>query len=164
MKTIIIATLLSLSITSFAQAPAPATAGDNAGKNASASKNGQGAAATSRTKELTRAEFDKLLASPEHLLVIDLRRPDELTSVGGFPVYLSVQPSDLEKSLAWIPKDRTIVTVSNHTTRSGRAADFLASRGFKVAGIVGAQNYEQEGGHLLKIDKPASSGSNSARK
>lgn len=41
------------------------------------------------------------------------RRPDELASIGGFPVYLSVQAAELEKSLAWIPKDRTLVTVSN---------------------------------------------------
>src|SRR3954470_19031416 len=63
--------------------------------------------------ELTRAEFEALQQHPEKLLIIDVRRPDELTKIGGFPVFLSVQIADLENRLAWIPKDRTIVTVSN---------------------------------------------------
>ena len=75
-----------------------------------------------------------MLTKPNELLIIDLRRPDELTRIGGFPVYLSIQIKDLEQQLAWIPKDRTIVTVSNHAARSGRAADLLTAKGFKVAG------------------------------
>lgn len=108
----------------------------------------------SKAHELTNAEFEQLIARPEKLTIIDLRRPDELTKIGGFPVYLSIQINDLENSLAWIPKDRTIVTVSNHAVRSGRAADLLASRGFKVAGTVGAQTYEERGGKLTKIVPP----------
>lgn len=104
-----------------------------------------------KTPELSKAEFERLLAKPSKLLIIDVRRPDEVTKVGGFPVYLSVQIEDLEKRLDWIPKDRTIVTVSNHAARSGRAADLLASKGFKVAGTVGAQTYEEQGGALTKI-------------
>jgi len=38
-------------------------------------------------------------------------------TIGGFPVYLSIQVADIENSLEWIPKDRTIVTVSNHANR-----------------------------------------------
>jgi rhodanese-related sulfurtransferase len=108
----------------------------------------------SKAHVLTRAELDALLAKPEKLTIIDVRRPDELTSIGGFPVYLSIQIADLEKSLAWIPKDRTIVTVSNHAGRGKKAVDLLTSKGFKVAGAVGAQNYEEEGGKLTKIAPP----------
>ena len=104
--------------------------------------------------ELTRAEFEQLLTQPNELLIIDLRRPDELTRIGGFPVYLSIQAKDLEQQLAWIPKDRTIVTVSNHAARSGRAADLLTAKGFKVAGLLGAQTYEEQGGKLTKIEVP----------
>ena len=103
---------------------------------------------------LSNAEFDALRAKPEQLLIVDVRRPDELTANGGFPLYLSVQESQLEHSIAWIPKDRTIVTVSNHANRAGRAADLLASKGFKVAGAVGAQTYEAQGGKLTKIVAP----------
>jgi len=108
-----------------------------------------------KTPKLKRAEIDALLAKPEGLLVIDVRRPDELTKIGGLPVYLSVQAKDLESSLAYIPKDRSIVAVSNHAGRAGAAADLLASRGFKVAGAIGIENYEEEGGTLTIIAPPA---------
>src|SRR3954470_2931282 len=108
----------------------------------------------SRAHELTRAEFETLLAHPSQLLIIDVRRPDELTKIGGFPVYLSVQIKDLENRLDWIPRDRTIVTVSNHAARSGRAADLLAAKGYKVAGTVGAQTFAEQGGTLTKFEVP----------
>jgi len=115
----------------------------------------QGEAPAFKARKLTRAEFDALRADASRLLVLDLRRPDELTSIGGFGAYLSIQAADLEKSLAWIPKDRTIVTVSNHAARAGRAADLLTKNGFTVAGAIGAQDYETEGGTLVKIAPPA---------
>ena len=111
-------------------------------------------AADFRAHVLTREELDKLLARPQDLLVIDVRRPDEVSKIGGLPVYLSIQLNDLEKSVAWIPKGRTIITVSNHAKRAGKAADLLAAKGFKVAGAAGVQTYEQEGGKLTKIEPP----------
>jgi rhodanese-related sulfurtransferase len=114
----------------------------------------------SQAKVLTRAEFDDLLAKPDQLVIIDVRRPDEVKDNGGFPVYLSIQLADLETSLAWIPKDRTVVTVSNHAARGGRAADILAKNGFKVAGTIGAQNYEEQGGKLTKIEAPKQAAAN----
>jgi rhodanese-related sulfurtransferase len=112
--------------------------------------------------ELSRAEFEALLEHPDKLLIIDVRRPDELTKIGGFPVFLSVQIKDLPERLAWIPKDRTVVTVSNHAARSGRAADLLASKGFKVAGTVGAQTFEEQGGRLTKFEIPPPRNPNAA--
>ena len=100
---------------------------------------------------LTRAEFDALLRAPDELLIVDVRRPDEIGTIGGFTVYLNIQPADVEKSVALIPRDRTIVTVSNHATRAGRVADALTARGFKVAGALGAQDYEAAGGSLTRI-------------
>jgi rhodanese-related sulfurtransferase len=93
-----------------------------------------------------------------------VRRPDELTANGGFPVYLSIQAKDLDKSLEWIPKDRAIITVSNHAARGGIAADLLTKNGFKVAGTIGAQTYEQEGGKLTKIVPPPPSATATAEK
>jgi rhodanese-related sulfurtransferase len=112
-------------------------------------------APASQAKVLTRAEFDALLAKPDQVLLLDIRRPDEITNNGGFPAYLSIQFTELERNLAWIPRDRLIVTVSNHANRGGRAADLLASHGFKVAGTIGAQVYESQGGKLTKIVPPA---------
>ena len=108
-----------------------------------------------KTPELHRAAIDALLADPSHVLFIDLRRPDEISRIGTFPVYLNVQLADLEKNLAFIPQDRPIVTVSNHAGRAGKAADLLADRGYKVVGAVGSQLYEDEGGTIVKIAIPA---------
>jgi rhodanese-related sulfurtransferase len=140
-----IASFLILSLASAAaaqtQTPAPATRAADAPAFAA--------------RKLTRVEFDRLRANPAGLLVLDVRRPDELSSIGGFPAYLSIQAADLEKSLAWIPKDRAIVTVSNHAARAGRAADLLVRNGFNVVGAIGAQDYEAEGGTLVKVAPPA---------
>jgi rhodanese-related sulfurtransferase len=108
----------------------------------------------SQAKVLTRAEIDDLLAKPGEVLIIDVRRPDEVKDVGGFPVYLSIQIADLPNKLAWIPKDRTIIALSNHAARGGRAADILTRAGFKVAGAAGAEDYEAQGGTLTKIVQP----------
>lgn len=110
---------------------------------------------TYKTPRLDRARIDALLAKPDKLLVIDVRRPDELTKIGGFPVYLSIQPAQLEQELAYIPKDRQIVLVSNHAHRAGAAGDLLTAHGFKVAGAIGVEDYEKEGGAITKIAPPA---------
>ena len=111
---------------------------------------------TAKSPKLNRAQIDALLAKPEQLLVIDVRQPDEVSNIGGFPAYLSIQSGELENSLAFIPKDRTIIVLSNHAGRAGKAADLLVSKGFHVAGAVGVQNYEEEGGKLTKIAPKAS--------
>lgn len=99
-----------------------------------------------KTQRLARAEVDALLAQPGGVLVLDVRRPDELIKYGSFPVFLSIQNRDIEKQLAWLPRDRTIVTVSNHSQRAGAAGDLLTAKGFKVAGATGSEEYEVAGG------------------
>lgn len=118
---------------------------------------------TYKTTRLDRARFDALLAKPEKLLIVDVRRPDEITAVGGFPVYFSLQPDDVEKSLAFIPKDRAIVTVSIHAHRAGKVGDILTAHGFKVAGAIGVKDYEDEGGTLTKIAPPPPKAADAAK-
>ena len=108
-----------------------------------------------KTPKLNRAQIDNLLLEPKKVLFIDLRRPDEVSKIGTFPVYLNVQAKELEKHLAFIPKERGIVTVSNHAGRAGAAGDLLSDNGFKVLGAVGSQNYEEEGGTIVRIVPPA---------
>jgi rhodanese-related sulfurtransferase len=110
---------------------------------------------THKTERLTRPQLDKLLGHPEKLLFIDVRRPDEISKGGGFPIYLSIQTKDLEESLAYIPKGRQIVTISVRAHRAGDAGDFLISKGYKVAGAVGVKDYEDQGGSLTKVAIPA---------
>jgi len=113
------------------------------------------AATPSISAKLNRTQLDGLLTYPDQVLIVDVRRPDEITSIGGFPAYLSIQARDLDAGAAFIPRDRTLITVSNHAARALKAADALLAKGFKVAGAVGAQDYEAEGGKLSKIAPPA---------
>jgi rhodanese-related sulfurtransferase len=108
-----------------------------------------------KTRQLARAEVDTLLAAPEKLVVLDVRRPDEVTTKGSFPVFLNIQAKDIEKQLAYIPKDRVIVTVSNHAHRAGAVGDLLTAKGFKVAGATGSEDYEAQGGKIVRIEAPA---------
>jgi rhodanese-related sulfurtransferase len=116
-----------------------------------------GGESKSKAKILTRVEFDALVATPGRVLLLDVRRPTEIAMNGGFPVYLNIQANDLEKHLAEIPKGVPLVVISNHAHRAGIAADLLDSKGFKIAGAMGAQVYESEGGQVIKYapEKPA---------
>lgn len=105
--------------------------------------------------KLTRQQLDGLLTYPDQVLIVDVRRPDEISTIGGFPTYLSVQAKDIDSGAAYIPRDRTLITVSNHAGRALKAADALLAKGFKVAGAVGAQDYEAEGGKLTRVAAPA---------
>jgi rhodanese-related sulfurtransferase len=145
-KIMLVALLVSLSYGAYAQQAA------SAGKPAVAAED----VWKYQAKRLDRPALDALLAHPAKILVIDVRRPDEVVTKGSFPVYLSVQAKDLEKNLEFIPKDRTIVTLSNHAHRAGAVADLLASKGFSVAGAAGSEDYEAQGGSITRIAVPAS--------
>jgi gluconolactonase len=110
---------------------------------------------------LSRAQIDALLAKPGEVLFLDVRRADEIGVKGGFPVFLSVQLAQLERFLPFIPRDRTIVPVSNHAGRAKKAASLLTANGFRVAGVAGVDGYAAEGGTLVgqKPADPATSGS-----
>lgn len=141
----LLAVIITLaSATSFAQQPAPAA------NNAAQAPQPW----IYKTKQLSRAEIDKLLANPAQVVVIDVRRPDELISKGGFPVYLSIQIKELENNLAYIPKDREIITVSNRAHRAGAAGDLLSGKGYKVAGAAGSLDYEDQGGKIIRTTAP----------
>ncbi|HMK89561.1 MAG TPA: rhodanese-like domain-containing protein [Methylocystis sp.] len=109
---------------------------------------------TYKTLRLNRLAFDALLAKPEQLVVLDIRRPDEISKIGGFPAYLSIQTSDIQRSLSFIPRDRLIVTVSNRAHRAGAVGDILAGLGYRVVGAIGVLDYQDEGGVLTKIAPP----------
>jgi rhodanese-related sulfurtransferase len=137
----------------YAQQAAPAS--PNAQQAPAAVTPANDPAYTYKTLRLNRAAFDALLAKPEQLLVLDIRRPDELTKLGGFPAYLSIQTADIQRSLSFIPRDRLIVTVSNRAHRAGAVGDLLAGYGYHVVGAIGVLDYQDEGGVLTKIAPPA---------
>lgn len=111
----------------------------------------------SAAPKLDRAAVDALLATPDKVVFIDVRRADEISQLGAFPVYLNIQISELDRFLPYIPRDRQIVTVSNHAGRAQKAAALLLGRGFSVAGAVGVEDYAAQGGFLYgqKVVTPA---------
>lgn len=146
----LLALVLSASLGLAAAAHAQQSSANNGGSTVPASQQPW----AYKAKQLNRTEIDALLAKPEKVLVIDVRRPDEVVSKGSFPVFLNVQIDDLKNQLAYIPKDRAIITVSNRAHRAGAAADILSAAGFKVAGAAGSQDYEEQGGTIKRIAPP----------
>ncbi len=110
---------------------------------------------TYKTLRLNRTAVDAVLSKPEQALILDVRRPDELAKIGGFPVYLSIQANDVQKSLGFIPRDRLIIVVSNRAHRAGAVGDILHGLGYNVVGATGVLDYQDEGGVLTKIAPPA---------
>lgn len=110
--------------------------------------------------KLDKAKVDALLATPDKVVFIDVRRADEISQLGGLPVFLNIQISELDRFLSYIPHDRQIVTVSNHAGRAAKAAGILAGKGFNVVGAVGVEDYAAEGGFLYgqKIVTPEIAG------
>jgi gluconolactonase len=133
------ATLLAVGGTAIAQ-PAP-----------------QASATQDAVAVLDRAKVDALLAQPDKVLFIDVRRADEISTIGGLPVYLNIQLSELGRLGSFIPRDRQLVTVSNHAGRAKKAAALLTQAGFNVAGAVGVEDYVAQGGFLSgkKVVAPA---------
>lgn len=117
-------------------------------------------AAAASVPLLSKEQVDALLATPAKVVFIDLRRPDELATVGGLPVYLNIQISELDRFLAYIPRDRQVVMVSNHAGRAAKGAALLQEAGFTVVGTVGVELYEKQGGALYgkKFVTPAIAG------
>lgn len=118
------------------------------------------AAAQSDVATLSREQVDQLLATPGSVVFIDVRRADEVAAIGSLPVFLNIQASELDRFLAYIPRDRSIVTISNHAGRARKAAALLREQGFTVAGVVGVEDYAEAGGTLYgkKFVTPAIAG------
>ena len=55
-------------------------------------------------------------------------------------MFLNIQISELDRFLAYIPRDRQVVTVSNHAGRAARPAGILLAAGFNVVGPVGVED------------------------
>ncbi len=119
---------------------------------------------TYKTKQLTRNQVDALLGNPKKLLIVDLRRPDELVKYGSFSAYLNLQVKDLPELLEYIPKDRLILTVSNRAHRAGAAGDILSAAGYKVAGAIGSEDYREAGGTITKVTPPPAPAASAASK
>ena len=103
-----------------------------------------------KVKELHKADLDTLFATPERVMVVDVRSPGAaLAYVRERSPFTSAlkcrRPTPrrraFEKHLGELPKDREIIVSADTMARAGAAASVLASHGFKVAGAVSISTY-----------------------
>jgi len=118
------------------------------------------ASAEAAVPKLKRAQIEAYLATPDKVVFIDVRRPDEISELGSVPAFLNIQISELDRFLAYIPRDRAVVTISNHAGRAGKAAELLVKQGFNVVGAIGIEDFVAEGGAVSgqKVLAPAIDG------
>lgn len=86
--------------------------------------------------ELGPEELERLLASDEPPLILDVRTPWEF-SQGHLPGSLFIPIDGLEARAGEVPRDRPIVAVCSHGIRSANAAFWLASNGCRVRSLRG---------------------------
>jgi gluconolactonase len=106
------------------------------------------AATQADAPSLSREQVDQLLTAPDRVTFIDVRRADEIAATGSVPAYLNIPASEIDRFLAYIPRDRQVVTISNRAGRAKRTAAILAAQGYQVAGVFGVVDYAEAGGTL----------------
>jgi rhodanese-related sulfurtransferase len=86
--------------------------------------------------EVAVADAERLMAS-ESVYVVDVREAWEYRRAH-LPGVISVPLGELQRGLASLPRDRRLLVVCEHGSRSLAGAQFLASQGFDgVASIAG---------------------------
>ncbi len=85
----------------------------------------------------------ELYEQKEHVVLVDVRRPDEYTGeLGHVPGARLIVLDNLPQSLGELPRDKTVVFICRSGGRSGKAAAFARENGF-------ADVYNMKGGMLL---------------
>ena len=100
----------------------------------------------SSIKKLSTAEVDQLLDSHKHVYILDVRKPEEIAQLGTLKGSINIPIDQLEQRLNEVPKNKLILTLSNHAGRGSKAAELLEKNGYKVAGAAGIQTYTADGG------------------
>lgn len=77
-------------------------------------------------------------------LVLDVRNPGELTSIGAFPGAINIPVDQLRQRLHELPKDREILVACQVGLRGHVAARMLKNAGFRVRNLTGGyKTYQQ---------------------
>jgi adenylyltransferase/sulfurtransferase len=90
--------------------------------------------------ELSVQELKRRLDAGEKLVVLDVREPWEL-AIAQLPDIVHIPLGQLAARLSELTPDSEVVVMCRSGSRSRRAAEFLASRGFgRVANLSGGIN------------------------
>ena len=87
-------------------------------------------------KKITAKEVEELINAGKALNIIDVRQADEVTS-GKIPNATNIPLNLLEFKVQDLDKSKEYIMVCRSGGRSGRATDFLESRGFNVINMTG---------------------------
>ncbi|MGE6514938.1 rhodanese-like domain-containing protein [Lysinibacillus sphaericus] len=87
-------------------------------------------------KEISAKEVQQALEQGRVLKLIDVRELDEVES-GHIPGIIHIPLSLLEFRMHELNKNEAYVMVCRSSARSGRAAQYLRSRGFDVTNMIG---------------------------
>ncbi|TCJ95986.1 UNVERIFIED_ORG: rhodanese-related sulfurtransferase [Anoxybacillus amylolyticus] len=87
-------------------------------------------------KTITPKEVEERLRAGEPLRIIDVREPDEVAT-GKIPGAVNIPLGLIEFRMHELDKNEEYILVCRSGGRSGRAAEFLDSRGYRVVNMTG---------------------------
>ncbi|AMX83343.1 rhodanese [Geobacillus subterraneus] len=87
-------------------------------------------------KTITTKEVEERLRAGEPLRIIDVREPDEVAA-GKIPGAVNIPLGLIEFRMHELDKNEEYILVCRSGGRSGRAAEFLDSRGYRVINMTG---------------------------
>ena len=76
-------------------------------------------------------------------IIVDVRTPKEFAS-GHVPGALNIPIEELAKSVARVPKNKTLVVYCASGNRSGKATALLRQKGWTVFDVATQKDYERE--------------------
>ncbi|EPR27027.1 Rhodanese-related sulfurtransferase [Geobacillus sp. WSUCF1] len=89
-----------------------------------------------RMKTITPKEVEERLRAGESLHIIDVREPEEVAA-GKIPGAVNIPLGLIEFRMHELDKNEEYILVCRSGGRSGRAAEFLDSRGYRVVNMTG---------------------------
>lgn len=87
-------------------------------------------------KQITAKEVENLLNEGKTLNIVDVREADEVAN-GKIPHAIHIPLGLLEFKVQDLDKSKEYITVCRSGARSGRAAQYLESRGFNILNMTG---------------------------
>jgi rhodanese-related sulfurtransferase len=87
-------------------------------------------------KTITPKEVEERLRAGESLHIIDVREPEEVAA-GKIPGAVNIPLGLIEFRMHELDKNEEYILVCRSGGRSGRAAEFLDSRGYRVVNMTG---------------------------
>ncbi|MED4972164.1 MULTISPECIES: rhodanese-like domain-containing protein [Geobacillus] len=87
-------------------------------------------------KTITPKEVEERLRTGEALHIIDVREPDEVAA-GKIPGAVNIPLGLIEFRMHELDKNEEYILVCRSGGRSGRAAEFLESQGYRVINMTG---------------------------